>query len=697
MMGRRRLPSTGMAAGVAAPASLPRPVSRTGIIHLKSPALRPASTEPGLTRLARALGLAGLEGASVALAVWTVRASPVMPAFVRANELEPDVRTRELVHIAVGVLTAVVVAAAVLARKRREGLDLVERVVRLLSPLALLGPAALLLDWRLWPEREPVFYALVLGAGLCLSASLVAASRAGPLRSLAPLRTRFGDAYRAMVRRAPRAIDTPLVAVLLGASLYTAYFSIVTIDNHRNLGTSIDLAIEDNLMWNLVHGGPLFRSTPFSGPTGSHFGHHATFFSYLLAPIYALAPRPETLLVVQAVLLGGGAVPLFLYARRHVAPWIAAVVAFAYLAYPPLHGANLYDYHYLPLGIPFLWWVLYAVESRRRVMALVIAIVAMSIREDVAGQLAVLGVFLLLTGPAAVEGVLLTVVPAAYAVALKLYVMPMFKGGEEAFVNQYEGMLPSGAHGFEGVLSTIVGNPAFSANVVLEKDKFGYALQIFAPLLALPLRAPRWWLLVLPGFAFTLLSTAYTPLIQISFQYSAYWIPWLFIGVVLALEKIGATRAADDVAAAVRQRAAVAGLVFASMASTLYQGAFTRHETVRAGFGRFHFGTTADDLRRRAELTAALDVIPRDARVAASEELTPHASSRTYDYKLRYGIWDAEYLLFTVPVGGEEGKNALPPIRSGEFGVLADLGHVVVARRGEPTTRNASFLGRIGR
>lgn len=660
------------------------------------PPLRMASDVPWLTRLARALGLGALEGASAALAAWTLAATRVLPAFARDNKLEHQLRTRELVCIALGVVASVLVAAIVFVRKRRAGLDAVERVFRRLAPLTLLGPATLLLDWRLWPGREAVFYTLVLAVGLCLSASLLVAWRAGRLLPLDGLRARIGDSLRAVVRRIPAAIDWPLVAVVVGAAFYAIYFAAITIENHRNLGTSIDLAIENNLMWNLVHGGPLFRSTPFSGPTGSHFGHHATFFSYLLAPIYLLAPRPETLLAVQAVLLGGAAVPLFLYARRHVAPWVAAVVAFAYLAYPPLHGANLYDFHYLPLGIPFLWWVLYAVESRRRVMALVVALVTMSIREDVAGQLAVLGVFLLLTGPAAVEGILLTIVPAAYAVILKLLVMPKYKGGEEAFVNQYQGLLPSGGHGFEGVLSTIVGNPAFAANVAIDKDKVAYALQIFAPLLALPLRAPRWWLLILPGFAFTLLSTAYWPLIQISFQYTAYWIPWLFIGVVLALERIAETHVASDLTALVRQRAVVAGLVFASLASTVYQGAFTRHETVHGGFGAFHFGTTMDDLRRRGELATALAMIPVDARVAASEELTPHASSRTFDYKLRYGVWDAEYLLFTVPVGGDEGKQALPAIKKGDFGVVADLGDVVVARRGQPTDRNAAFLKRIG-
>jgi len=372
---------------------------------------------------------------------------------------------------------------------------------------------------------------------------------------------------------------------------------------------------------------------------------------------------------------------------------MAAVVACAYLAYPPLHGANLYDFHYLPLGIPFVWWVLHAVESRRRIMAIVVALVAMSVREDVAGQLAVLGVFLLLTGPAAVEGILLTLVPGAYAVVLKLLVMPHFKGGVEAFVDQYGALLPQGAHGFAGVLSTIVGNPAFAANVAIDKDKVVYALKIFAPVLALPFRAPRCWLLLLPGFAFTILSS-YGPLIQTSFQYTAYWIPWVFIGVVLALERIGRP---GDATATLRRRAAVLGLAFASLASTMYHGAFTRHETVQGGFGRLRFEGTADDLRRREHVAQALALIPADARVAASEELTPHASSRTFDYKLRYGVYDAEYLLFTAPIGGEEGGQALPELRNGTFGVVADLDDVVVARRGQPTLLNAFFLARAGR
>jgi hypothetical protein len=340
---------------------------------------------PWLTRLARALGLAALEGASLGFAAWALLAHAAMPAYARENTLEPALRMRELGCMGLGVVAVLAAAGWIFATKRRQGMDFLERGALRLAPIALSGPAVLVLDWRLWPGRDAVFYTLVLALGLGLQVAFVAAWDQGRLFDLERLRGLVRAAGRAIDRYVLGRVDLPLVAVLLGSCGYAVYFSAITITNHRNLGTTIDLAIENNLMWNLVHGGPLFKSTPFS-PTGSHLGHHATFFSYVLAPVYLLAPRPETLLAIQATLLGAAALPLFLYARRHVPPWIAAVVAWAYLVYPPLHGANLYDFHYLPLGIPCLWWVLYALESRQRVMALVAVLVTMSVREDVAAS-----------------------------------------------------------------------------------------------------------------------------------------------------------------------------------------------------------------------------------------------------------------------------------------------------------------------
>ena len=62
---------------------------------------------------------------------------------------------------------------------------------------------------------------------------------------------------------------------------------------------------------------------------------------------------------------------------------------------------------------------------------------------------------------------------------------------------------------------------------------------------------------------------------------------------------------------------------------------------------------------------------------------------------MRMGIHDAEYLLFSVPPGGDERKHAREALEPGTFGVVAERGQYVLARRGHPTDLNAGVLSRI--
>ena len=148
-------------------------------------------------------------------------------------------------------------------------------------------------------------------------------------------------------------------------------------------------------------------------------------------------------------------------------------------------------------------------------LAVVASVLALSVREDVACCLGVVGLYLLLTGSAARAGAVLAAVGTGYFLVMKLGVMPHFGNGSESFVNQYSGLVPPEGHGFGSVLETVVGNPVFTGNAILERDKLTYLLQLFVPLLFVPLARRIGLLLVLPGFLFTLLSTGYAPLNQI--------------------------------------------------------------------------------------------------------------------------------------------------------------------------------------
>jgi Predicted membrane protein (DUF2079) len=306
----------------------------------------------------------------------------------------------------------------------------------------------------------------------------------------------------------------------------------------------------------------------------------------------------------------------------------------------------------------------------------------------------VLGLWLLLTGTAARAGALLAVVGVGYFLVLKLGVMPHFADGGETFVNQYSGLLPPGEHTFGSILETITVNPPFTANVVLERDKLVYLLKLLAPVLLAPLAIPLGFVLLLPGLIFTLLSTGYTPLYQISFQYTAYWTPFVFMGLVVQLERAAAARHPADRAGPLRRRTLAIGVAAASLACSYLYGAILPHESLRCGPELPRFQSTPQDVRHRAELAELAPQIPEEAKVAASEHLLPHVSGRRDAYTLRFGVHDADYMLFAVPMRGDERDVALPVLSDGTFGVIEDMGDMALARRGESTSRNGELVAR---
>ena len=75
---------------------------------------------------------------------------------------------------------------------------------------------------------------------------------------------------------------------------------------------------------------------------------------FFLLPIYASGPAAETLLVLQAVLLGLAGICVYRFAARRLSPWTALVLTAAYYLYPPLHGAQFFDIHFQPVAAAFL-------------------------------------------------------------------------------------------------------------------------------------------------------------------------------------------------------------------------------------------------------------------------------------------------------------------------------------------------------
>jgi uncharacterized membrane protein len=470
---------------------------------------------------------------------------------------------------------------------------------------------------------------------------------------------------------------------------YSAYFGYYTVAWHRGVRSGYDLALENNLVWNLVHGGQFFKSSPLVGPKGSHFGYHATLLAFFIAPIYALAQRPETLLVLQSTLLGFAAVPLFLFARLHLGAALSCLLALGYLLYPGVHGANLYEFHYLPLGTFFLWLTLYALESRRNVLAAIAVVMTLSVREDVSAALGIWGAYLVITGRRPRAGLVVAIVSSVYFLTMKMVLMPRFAdAGQESFTFIYKLLLPAGQNSFGAVLKTVFGNPLFTIGTLLTTEKLHFVLLLLVPLAFVPLRRPICALFILPGFLFTLLSTEYPPTLSIHYQYTAHWTTFLFVTTVLVLADLDRPR----------RIAAASSIAFALLAASYQYGSILQQNTSWGGPIRYEFGMSHEDRVRRRSMDAVIEHLPHDGKVSCSAFTTPQVSSRADAYSMTLGVYDADYLLFPTERQdfiGDEKTTVTRLLGTGQFGVVVMVPPFALAHRGHATDQNAAMLARI--
>jgi uncharacterized membrane protein len=634
------------------------------------------ANQPELTQLARALALLALAGCSVGLAIWTFAASRRLLPYVASNRISVHGRHQAIFAMLAGAVIAAVIGLAWQRAHRPTGMQALARLSQRASPFVLSAFVPLLFRWQLWVDRDLDF--LVLSAMFVLTLrALLAAATDEPIKLPARLES-------ALVR-VSQVRGLPIGLVIASASAYAIYFSIHTLNTHYRIETSVyDLGIENNLVWNAIHWGPLFRSTPLGG-TMTHLGYHQTYFAYVLGIPYRLAPRPETLLVIQAVMLGFAAVPLYFVAKRKLGPWVACLFGLLYLFYAPLHGSNLYDFHYQPLGVFFLWLTLALLWARRDGWAALSVLLLLSVREDMSALLAVIGAYLLLSGERPRAGLCLAIVGTCYFIGLKFMIMPRFLEGESAYVNQYARLLPEGDTGFSGVLKTALANPGYAIKELLERDKLIYVLQLLTPLAFVNLLRPIGLFLLIPGFFFTLLSTQHVPSISISFQYTAYWTPFVFIGAIVCLSRM----------AGHARRSWLLTLPVAMLITSYQHGAILQHNTARTHFIPYRFGITDADRKRHDDLYALIAQIPPMAKVSSSEWVVAQVSSRPDSYALRDSVYDAQYMLVSLDTRQDELQVIRAALRSGQFGVVEQRGQYALAERGYSTTRNPALLDQL--
>jgi uncharacterized membrane protein len=396
---------------------------------------------------------------------------------------------------------------------------------------------------------------------------------------------------------------------------FAAGFGTLSALRHLAFNTGrFDLGNMTQAVWSTAHGDVL-EVTNLRGEQMSRLGAHFDPILAAFAPLWWLWPDPTMLVVVQAVAIALGAVPVFLLARKHLGSERAgAGFALAYLLYPPTQWLALNEFHAVALATPLLLLAFWYLDEDRLAAFAIVAALACLTKEHVPLTAAAFGVWYAFGRGRRRAGATIAAAGVAVAALAIGVVVPHFA--------------PRGASPFEGRYQAVGGSPGGIAETLLTDplrvlgEMFGgngipYLLELVLPLAALPLLAPLTALVALPELAANLLSTTRTQQ-SIHFHYTAAAIPGLVVAAVFGAARLRAQRGwVQPVATAV---------VVVALGANYLLGAIPVWRSFPGGEAlgtREHLVSAHDDVATRA-----VRLIPDDAVVSATNSLGAHLSDR---------------------------------------------------------------------
>lgn len=576
--------------------------------------------------------------------------------------------------VVLGALGAAGVCGAVLLKgEPARTIPALEWWVRLWCPMTVapIGIALLHHDFASETETALLLSIFIIGFERLVRVSL-GAFQTRPASVSRPLIARLRTALLYFFS-SPRATLVTLSAL---AAAQTVFLATWAVWSHQRFATyGFDLGCYDSVFACTLHGRWLAMPPMRLVDNWSDLrSNHADLAVFYLLPIYALRPNATTLLALQAIFVSFSSIPLFFFARRHVSVPIAFAVGVAWLLYAPMQSAQFYDYHPQHHGAALVICAIAAIEYRRWVLYWVFFALAIVVREDISIGLTALGLYLVLSGHRFKTGLATVGIACAYFVSLRFFLMT-----NTAFAGMYKNLYaPDEAPGFGSILATLVSNPAYAAKTLLTWEKARYVAQIFGPLAFLPMRRPFLWLLMIPGFFVTLLSTEYLPTIQISFQYVANWAAYMFPAAVIALGLYGATAEGQ-----LKRRAATLAMLCASIIATVQWGAYSPRGSIKGGFADVPFlRPTEADYQRERDLQGLIEkVLPETASLCISDRLQPHTTAaRLQNWPLSWGLDGCEYLMWSN-LGDAGGVQGTGGVNSGEFEVVEVRGGITLAKK----------------
>lgn len=276
-------------------------------------------------------------------------------------------------------------------------------------------------------------------------------------------------------------------------------------------------------------------------PEASLLGHNYLFeqAGYLIYPVALLAkifPTAITLLVIQSGVLALGVVPLWRIARTvanlRIGTTMAIVVAYG--AYSAIHAMNLAGFHLEVIALPLLLTAVYNGLRGTWIRYWLAVVLVLAARADLGLAIAGLGALWWVEGRRRLAyGT--AVVGLAWTALAVLLVQPGYAGGDFPHVDAFA------AYGGENpfsVLWGIITSPITFVQELFSEANFRTVVSLLAPVLFLPVVAPRYLLPAIPLYSLYLVADVPEGTLEEASQ-AIPVTAFVFVALVFGLAKTG--------------------------------------------------------------------------------------------------------------------------------------------------------------
>lgn len=213
---------------------------------------------------------------------------------------------------------------------------------------------------------------------------------------------------------------------------FVIFFSYLSIKRYRTLNSYYyDLGIMNQVVYNTSQGRFLEMTNQELIKNTNRLAIHFDPILALFAPFYKIYSGPEVLLIGQSIILGLGALAVFLISKQVLNKnLISLVFSLLYLLSFPVQRVSLFDFHAVTLSTTFFLFALYFNLVNKNKFYFLFIFLALLTKENVGLVVIFLGLYLIFVKKQKRLGVITSLTGLIFFVSTVYFIIPYFRGNE---------------------------------------------------------------------------------------------------------------------------------------------------------------------------------------------------------------------------------------------------------------------------